>query len=336
MKAGVLKHALTAKPTAADIAIVDLPSPACPPGGVRARVAYLSLDPYVGSRVRGRHMGEPPPAPRTEPLPGAVVAQVVESQAPNLKPGDWIHTMAGGWAEDIAAPAAAVRKIDPQDAPLEAHIGVLGMPGLTAWAGVTQLARVGPGDVFLVDAAAGAVGGTAGQIARIKGAKRVVGVAGGAEKCRLVTEVYGFDACADYKSPDFPASLDKALDGQAPTVHFENVGVGLLTLALSKLGLYGRAVVCGLVDQYHADAPPPQIPAGLVVGKRAQVLGLVVYDFYPRWNEYVREAAAWIREGRLAGLTDRVAGLEAAPALFERLMDGANVGKCVVEVSAPG
>lgn len=333
MKLATLKAAVTAKPTAADFTLIEAARPACPEGGLVARVIYLSLDPYVGSRLRGRHMGEPAPAPMREAIPGGVVAQIVESRDPSLREGDYIHSTEGGWADYVVLKAGHARKIDPAIAPLSAHVGVLGMPGLTAWAGVSQLLKVTEGDVFLVDAAAGAVGGTAGQIARILGAERVVGIAGGAEKCALVREAYGFDAGVDYKAPNWTEALDAALP-EPPSTYFENVGVALLCVALQRMKLYGRAVLCGLVDQYHADAPPPQIPAGLIVGKRATLHGLVVYDFYPRFDEYVALAAGWMRDGRLRFVEDRAEGLEQAPALFEKLMNGANVGKAVVAVGA--
>lgn len=332
MKQVILAHALSARPTAADFHIVEAPAPVCPLQGVRARVVHLSLDPYVGSRLRGRHMGEPAPRPLLDPIPGQVVAQVIESRTQDFAVGDWIHTPEGAWAEEIAVAGDHARKLDPSMAPLGLHAGVLGMPGLTAWAGITQRAQVGGGDVVLVDAAAGPVGATAGQIARIAGAKRVVGIAGGPEKCALVVERFGFDACVDHRAPDFLARLDAALP-DPPSVHFENVGMSILLPALQRLAPYGRVVLCGLVEQYHADSPPPQIPAGLIIGKRAILLGLVVYDFYARFNEYVPQAAAWIKAGRLVTLEDRVEGLENAPALFERLMKGRNVGKAVVSVA---
>jgi hypothetical protein len=191
---------------------------------------------------------------------------------------------------------------------------------------------VGAGDVVLVDAAAGPVGGTVGQIARIKGAKRVVGIAGGPEKCRLVTETYGFDACIDYKAAGWREALAAALP-EPVTVHFENVSVAMLTAGMAHLAAYGRVVLCGLVDQYHADGPPAAIPAGLIIGKRAMILGLVVYDFYPAWDSFAQEAAGWLREDRLRIAEDQVQGLEVAPALFERLMNGVNIGKAVVAVS---
>lgn len=332
MKQVVLTHALDSKPCASDFALIDAPVPVCPQGGLIVRVVYLSLDPYVGSRLRGKHMGEAPPRPLSEAIPGAGVCQVVESRADGIVAGDWVHSMEVGWREFANLPAGHFRKIDPTIAPLSAHAGVLGMPGLTAWAGMTQLAKVGAGDIVLVDAAAGPVGGTVGQIARIKGAKRVVGIAGGATKCALVTEVYGFDACIDYKQEGWETALTAALP-EPPTVYFENVSTDMASKALMRLATYGRVVLCGLVDQYHADAPPPGLSAGLIVGKRAAVMGLVVYDFYSRWDEYVAVAAPWIASGALKFAEDRVEGLENAPALFERLLNGGNVGKAIVRVA---
>jgi NADPH-dependent curcumin reductase len=333
MKQVVLTHALTAKPRASDFELIDAPVPSCPAGGLLVRVVHVSLDPYVGSRLRGKHMGEAPPRPLLDAIPGAGVCQVVESDVPGIAAGDWVHSMEVGWREFADLPQGHFRKIDPDVAPLSAHAGVLGMPGLTAWAGMTQLAKVGAGDVVLVDAAAGPVGGTVGQIARIKGAKRVVGIAGGDVKCKLVTETYGFDACIDYKKEGWEAALTAALP-EPPTVYFENVSTDMASKALMRLAAYGRVILCGLVDQYHADAPPPGLNAGLIVGKRAAVMGLVVYDFYPRWDEFVTEAAPWIASGALKFAEDRVTGLENVPALFERLLDGGNVGKAIVGVGA--
>lgn len=333
MKLATLKHAVDHKPVASDFTLIEADTPTCPEGGILARVVHLSLDPYVGSRLRGRHMGEPAPEPLKGAIPGAIIGQVIESRAPDLSEGDWVHAMEGGWQEIVALPGHEVRKLDPTVAPLAAHAGVLGMPGLTAWAGITQLAKVGPGDTVLVDAAAGPVGGTVGQIARIKGAERVVGIAGGPEKCALVTETYGFDACVDYKSEGWQDRLGEALP-EGLSVFFENVSADMAMLALGHARTYARGVLCGLVDAYHTETQSQHpLNAGFIIGKRAQLFGLVVYDFYPRWNEYVAEAAPWIASGQLKFAEDRVDGLEHAPALFERLMNGKNKGKAVVTVA---
>ncbi len=333
MKLGTLKQAIDHKPTASDFAIIETEAPECPDGGILVKTVHLSLDPYVGSRLRGRHMGEAPPEPMSGVIPGAIVGKVIESRASGISPGEWIQTMEGGWQEVIALPADLVRKIDPVIAPLAAHAGILGMPGLTAWAGITQLAKVGAGDTVLVDAAAGPVGGTVGQIARIKGAERVIGIAGGPEKCALVRDTYGFDDCIDYKAEGWKDTLANALpDGLS--VFFENVSADMAMLALTHARLYARGVLCGLVDAYHKDTQSQHaLNAGLIIGKRAQLSGLVVYDFYSRWDEYVAEAAPWIASGQLKFAEDRVHGLENAPGLFERLMNGKNKGKAVVTVA---
>lgn len=333
MQLGTLKKAIDHKPTASDFAIIDAPIPTCPEDGVLVRVVHLSLDPYVGSRLRGRHMGEPAPEPMKGAIPGAIVGQVIESRDSGFVEGDWVQAMEGGWQEVVALPASDARKIDPSAAPLSAHAGVLGMPGLTAWSGITQLAKVRAGDTVLVDAAAGPVGGTVGQIARIKGAKRVVGIAGGPEKCALVTDTYGFDACVDYKADGWRDRLAEALpDGLS--VFFENVSADMAMLALTHAQTYARGVLCGLVDAYHTETQSQHpLNAGLIIGKRAQLSGLVVYDFYPRWDEYVAEASPWIASGQLKFAEDRADGLENAPALFERLMNGKNKGKAVVTVA---
>lgn len=333
MKLYTLKQSLSATPVAEDFIAIEAPRPACPEEGVVARVIYLSLDPYVGSRLRGRHMGEPAPKPMEGAIPGAIVGQVIESRAAGVAEGEYVYAMEGGWQEFAAIPAGHFRKVDPKAAPLRAHIGVLGMPGLTAWAGITQLAKTGPGDVVLVDAAAGAVGGTVGQIARIKGASKVVGIAGGEEKCRVVTETYGFDACIDYKADGWQNALKETLP-EGASVFFENVSAEMAMIALSVSRPYVRGVLCGLADAYQAATPQAHaLNAGAIMGKRAQIHGLIVYDFYPRWNEYVSEAVSWIRDGKLVFAEDHVTGLDNAPALFGKLMRGANVGKPIVTVS---
>ena len=338
MKQAVLKHALTAKPKAEDFEIIDVAAPACPADGVLVRVAYVSLDPYVGTRLRGNHMGETAPEPGAGLIPGAIVGEVIESNTDHVRVGQHIFSMEGGWAEvvvikpdEFGEAHGGFRIIDPDAAPLSTYLGPLGMPGLTAWAGMTQLAKVREGDVFLVNAAAGPVAGTAGQIARARGAKTVIGIAGGPEKCAVVTEQYGFDACIDYKSEDIASALKThAPDGI--TVHFENVGADMLAIAISQMQLYGRAVLCGLAAHYHADGPPAMMSIGMIIGKRASVHGLVVYDYYDRWDVFTKEMVPLVTSGKVTIKEDLVEGLENAPALMERLMNGANVGKAMVKL----
>lgn len=333
MQIVTLKKNLDHKPVADDFVQIEIPTPTCPDNGALARVVHLSLDPYVGSRLRGRHMGEAPPVPMQEPIIGAIVGQIVESRAEGFAEGDWVYSMEGGWQEFVALDAKYIRKLDISIAQPAAYISALGMPGLTAWAGITQLAQVGSGDVVLVDAAAGPVGGTVGQIARIKGASKVVGIAGGADKCALVTDSYGFDACIDYKQEGWKDALKAALPDGA-SVFFENVSADMAMVALANAKLYARGVLCGLVDAYHTESQSLHpLNAGFIIGKRAKMMGLVVYDFFPRWNEYIAEAAPWLASGQLRYVEDRVDGLGNAPALFERLMNGKNIGKAVVTVA---
>jgi NADPH-dependent curcumin reductase CurA len=254
---------------------------------------------------------------------------VAESRSAAFRQGDQVHLMEAGWREYAAAPASAARRIDTDGLDPALHLSALGMPGLTAWAGITQLAKVRAGDTVLIDAAAGAVGGAAGQIARAHGAARIVGIAGGADKCELVTGTYGFDACIDYKLDGWRDRLGEAVcDGV--DVHFENVSSDILNLALTLMKPYGRAILCGLAAHYQTGQPAPGISFGPVIGARASLHGLVVYDFYDRWDAFTASVAPLLSTGRLRLAHDVADGLEAAPAAFERLMDGANRGKALI------
>jgi NADPH-dependent curcumin reductase CurA len=331
MKQIVLKHKISAAPTAKDFIEIDVEKPICPDAGVVVEVKYISVDPYVGHQLHKGHMAAGPPAPQTDMIPGGIVGEVVESHSTKAKVGDHIHAPgAGGWAEYVALHDDQYTVVDPKAAPLSAYAGVLGMPGLTAWASVTQLARVQKGDVFAVNAAAGPVGGACGQFARMKGAKTVIGIAGGPKKCKLVKEVYGFDECVNYKTKDWKETF-KAATPEGVSVHHENVGAGQLAFAMQNLQLYGRVVLCGLAAHYH-DPKPAMTLIGPMVGKRAQVSGLVVYDFYGRWEEFRAEVAPWVKSGKVTIVDDKVKGLKNAPKLMEKLMAGKNVGKCVVEL----
>jgi hypothetical protein len=324
----VLSRPVTAVPIAADFTVGTRDrTPPEGDGWLKVRPLFLSLDPYIGARIRGRHMGEPAPAPG-EPLPGFCVADVEESRDPAFAPGDRVVVEAG-WTDLAWVRADGARRVSTDIAPA-LHLSVLGMPGLTAWAGMTQLAKTGDGDLLTVNAAAGTVGGVAGQIARNLGG-RAVGIAGGAEKCALVVDRYGFEACVDYRADDWEAQVAAAV-APGSTIHFENVGAGQLAVGIRNLKLYGRVVLCGLADHYHADAGPAVTAIGPLVGKRAAVFGLVVYDFYPRWNEWTALAEPWVKAGRLTIAEDIGAGLDSAGVQLERLMRGDNVGKTLVRV----
>lgn len=305
----------------ADFEIIERELPARPPAGmVHVRLLWLALDPYVPQALRGRHMGAPAPAPG-EPLPGESVAVVLSSAAPEFEAGDHVvgHV---GWGEEANVPAERLRKVDVALGIAE-HLGILGMPGLTAWAGMTQLASVRQGDLVCVDAAAGTVGGTAGQIARLAGA-HVVGIAGGPEKVRLVTDLYGFDYCIDYQRRGWEAELPSDI-----AIHFENVGQRVLDAVLPRLRPYGQVILCGLA-QHYAEGSAARVSAGLVIAKRATVRGLIVYDFEQRRDEWIAFAAPHLKEGRLIEARDIVHGLESVAAQVVKVAQGRTTGRPLV------
>ena len=325
----VLARPLTEAPVAEDFRLEEAAMPEIGEGELLVRVHVLSLDPYIGSLLRGRHMSGP--APEVGGLiPGKGLGEVIESKAAGFAAGDWIVGETG-WRSHAAVPVASASRIDASVRPLSLHLGVAGMPGLTAWASTHHLAKVREGDRVLVSSAAGPVGGTVGQLARIMGAEKVVGIAGGPEKCRMVVEQYGFDDCIDYKQDGWKERIADAFP-EGVTVYHENVGGELYETALMNLANYGRVVLCGLAAQYQADERPAGPNPGIIIGKRACVMGLVVYDFVDETREYAANAKAWIEEGRLAYLEDRTEGIENTPALFAKLMRGENIGKTVVQV----
>lgn len=324
----VLRRSPQGRPIAADFQVIERAAPPAPPrNGLLVRTIALSLDPYLGGRLRGRHMGEAPPAPG-DSLPGSVLAQVLTSDHADFTPGDYVVAETG-WTQFAAIPATGARKVD-SSLPLTSHLGVLGMPGLTAWAGITQLAKAGAGDVLTVDAAAGVVGGVAGQIVRALGG-RAIGIAGGAEKCAIVTGRYGFDACIDYRRENWHTALKQAV-AEGPSIHFENVGLTVYEKVFPLLRNYARVILCGLADHYHADGPPAAYPLGPVVAKRAAVMGLVVYDYLGRMSEWVSLGSRWLREGKLVQVDDVADGIVNAPAQFERMLRGQHLGKALVRM----
>jgi len=320
-------------PRVGDFQMSQALRPKTGPGQVLVRNIYLSLDPYIRGVIAGRHMGHAKLAPG-DVLPGRCVAQVVESQHGDYAPSEYV-ALNSGWQQYYVSDVLAsddIRKIDPATAPLPAHLGVLGMPGLTAWAGVEKLAIPGLGSTFVVSAAAGPVGATAGQLAKLKGC-RVVGIAGSDEKCRLVTAKYGFDACVNYKSKDWAEQLKAACPDGIDT-YFDNVGGPVLDTVTTQLKFYGKIVLCGLMSQYNRvkDDGWTGHNMGPFIAKRALLMGLIVYDYYDRYPEFLQTAAPLLKDGRLKRHEDRVEGLENAAALFVKLMKGDNVGKAIVAV----
>jgi NADPH-dependent curcumin reductase CurA len=339
-RAVLLRRAVQGLPSAEDFVLTERPMPVPGPGEVLVRNSFLSLDPYMLSAIKGRHMSGAADLDQT--MQGDTVGTVVGSNDAVFAIGTRVIAR-GGWQEFSvlrALPAGAggidtltgpyARPLPPADPDIadSAYLGVLGMPGLTAWAGTAILAPPEPGACFVVSAATGAVGSIAGQIARNLGA-RVVGIAGSAEKCVYAVEALGFAACVNHRAGDFPEQLAAACPNRIDG-YFDNVGGRILDVVLQRLALRARIVLCGMIEQYQAETRLPGPSLAPVIGRRAHMMGLVVYDHVARLAEWQQLASQWIREDRLRWREDRAETLAAAPAAFVRLMQGQNFGKTVV------
>ena len=307
---------------------VDAPSPAL--GQFLSRTLWLSLDPYLRNAMQG-HAPYGAPLKPGDPMHGECVGQVVESRHAQFAPGELV-VVKNGWQEFGLSDGTGVRKIDPAIAPPSTALGVLGMPGLTGYAGLVYLGEPKPGQTVVVSAATGPVGSTVGQLARLMGA-RAVGIAGSAEKCRYAVDELGFEACVDHKGEDFRAQLKRACpDGI--DVYFDNVAGDVLEAVIGNLALRARIVLCGMIGANSMDRPPAGPWLGPVVGARATIKGLVVNDHFHRMAEMQKVVGRWIREGRFRYREDVAVGLDQAPEAFCRLMRGENFGKALVQVAA--
>jgi len=293
------------------------------PGEVLVRTADLSLDPYVRGTLTGRDLGHPPITPG-DLVPGKAVARVLDS-------GAWVVAETG-WQEYAAVPIASLSPLSvPRDVPRTAFLGVLGTPGLTAYASVTRLMRPAPGDTVVVSSATGAVGGAAGQLAALAGA-RTVAIAGGPEKCRIAVEHFGYTAAVDRHDPRWTEALAAACpDGVNGYLHMG--GGAVLDGVMNRIAPGGRVVLCGLPENANEVGTPAALPAGLVMRTRAVVHGFVVYDHEDLRPLFLREVGGLLAKGRLHPLEDVHEGLESAPAAFRRLMSGENLGKVIVRVA---
>lgn len=315
-------------PQTDDFALAEVEVSAAGDGELLLQVLYLSIDPYLRALLGARYLTARPPLGAV--VPGSGIGVVVDSRDARFAVGD--HVVAEcGWREFACVNADSVRKIDPAQAPISAALGVLGIPGLTAWAGLRTIGRPQAGDTVLVSTAAGAVGSLACQLAARDGA-RVVGIAGSAEKCALAVAEFGCDACVNYKDPEFAERLRDACTGGID-VYFDNVGGRVLELALSLLKPHARVILCGLIDQYNAAQRPPGPNLGPVIGARATLTGLVVYDHLARYPQMIAEVAPLLQAGKIRWREDVRRGLDAAPQAFVDLMHGANSGKLLVRIS---
>ena len=311
---------------------VEIPRPA--PGQMLVRTIYLSLDPYM----RGRMDARPSyalPVEISEVMEGQSVCAVIESNIPDFRPGDII--VAGtGWQDYSLTGAEGARKIDPVVAPSSYSLGVLGMPGLTAYTGLLNIGKPRPGETIVVAAASGAVGSVVGQLGKIKGC-RVVGIAGGQQKCSFVKEELGFDACLDHRQPELGERLEAACPNGID-IYFENVGGPVLDAVLPLLNDFARIPVCGLIAHYNDKELPPGpncVPLLMVaiLVKRLTFRGFIVLDYASQFPEFIREMTAWLREGRIKYREDITDGLENAPRELIRLLKGGNFGKKIFRVN---
>jgi len=320
----------TGWPTADTFAAVQAPVRQPADGQIVVRNIVMSVDPYMRGRMDDVK-SYAPPFRIGAALEGGAVGEVVESTVDTLKPGDTVlHGL--GWREYAVLDANHVVKVDPSVAPAGAYLGVLGMPGLTAYAGLVEIAEFRPGDTVFVSGAAGAVGSVAGQIAKLKGAKRVIGSAGSAAKVEYLLAELGFDAAFNYKD----SSVREQLAAAAPDgidVYFDNVGGEHLEAALAVLNVHGRVAVCGMISQYNNTEPSPA-PRNLnqLIKKRITMRGMLVGDHAHLRDQFIAEVGGWVAEGKLRYQETVVHGLANAPDAFLGMMRGENTGKMLVTI----
>ncbi len=307
---------------------------ALPEGHVRVRVHYMSLDPYMRMRMNdGKSYAAP--VGIGEVMVGGAVGEVIESQHDGFALGDKV-VCAGGWQEVAtldARTAGVMRKVDASRIPLQVFLGAVGMPGVTAWVGLNHIIEAKAGETVVVSAASGAVGSVVGQLAKAKGC-RVVGLAGGADKCSYVVEELGFDACIDYKKyPDF-ASLAAALDAAAPKGvdgNFENVGGLILDVVLSRMNAFGRVALCGMISGYDGQALTIA-NARLLLTQRLKLQGFIVSEHMSLWPAALKELGAGVATGQIKYRESVAQVLAAAPQAFIGMLKGKNYGKQLVKL----
>jgi NADPH-dependent curcumin reductase CurA len=321
-------------PKPSDFRLEEYPAPVPGAGEVLLRTLWLSLDPYM----RGRMSDAPSyakPVGIDEVIEAGTVSEVAASNNPQFAKGDIVLSRAG-WQTHALSKGAGLMKLDPTLAPVSTALGVLGMPGMTAYTGLLEIGQPKAGETVVVAAASGAVGAVVGQIARIKGA-RAVGIAGGADKCRYVRDELGFDECLDHRDPALPEKLKDACP-KGIDVYFENVSGPVWDAVFPLLNTFARVPVCGLISQYSATSVPdmkyrtPQIFRAILT-KRLTIRGFIVTDFAAKHGDFLRDVAAWIKDGRIKYREDVVDGLQNAPEAFMGLLTGKNFGKLLVRVA---
>ena len=326
----LLRRRPVGRPVADDFEIVTSPTPPVKDAGdVLRRTIFLSLDPYM----RGRMSDAPSyatPVALGQVMVGQTISEVIESRHPAFTTGDLV-VASDGWQEYGCSNGQALRKIDPALAPISYSLGVLGMPGLTAYVGLLDIGQPKAGETVVVSAASGAVGSVVGQIAKIIGC-RAVGIAGGPDKCDYVVRELGFDAAADHQRADFGDAL-AAVCPNGIDVYFDNVGGHVLKAALRLINQNARIPLCGTIADYNATEPPPGPNLRPLLVNRAMIKGFIVTDHGDRLPAFLRDCAGWLAAGNIRYREDIVDGLENAPAALLKLFDGRNFGKLLVRVA---
>lgn len=319
------------RPGTDDFAVVEVELPEPGPGQVLVRNTVLSVDPYMRGRMNDT-ASYVEPYSLDAPMEGGAVGEVVASGDESLSPGDVVTHMAG-WREHALLDAREVRRVDTSRVPASAYLSVLGMPGLTAYVGLTRIGRLAEGEVVHVSGAAGAVGSLVGQMAKLLGASHVTGSAGSAEKVAWLTDELGFDAAYDYRDGDLVGQLGTALDGRRIDVYFDNVGGDHLEAAIEHMADFGRIAACGAIATYDATEPPPG-PRNLtrVVQRRLSMTGFIVTDHRDAASEFYRTVGGWLAEGKLVARETHVDGLDRAVEAFLGLGTGGNTGKMLVRL----
>ena len=330
----LLKSRPVGEPKPTDFEIVDAPLPRPGDGELLVRTIWLSLDPYMRGRMNDVK-SYATPVELGGVMTGGTVGEVVESHHPGFRPGDFVLGY-GGWQTHHVVKGAAQPgpfgplKLDPGVAPISTALGVLGMPGMTAYVGLYDLGQPKPGETVVGSAAAGAVGSAVGQLAKIRGC-RAVGIAGSQDKCDYVVKELGFDACVSYRTGDLAAALKDACP-KGIDVYFDNVGGDVLKAVLRLVNPFARIPLCGLISQYNATELPPGPNLGPVLVNRVTIRGFIVSDHVDRLPQFLADCSRWVREGRLKYREDIVEGIDAAPTAFIGLLRGRNRGKMLVQI----
>ncbi len=322
----ILKKSPVGVPENTDFQIAESSLPEIGENEMMIKTIHLSLDPYIRGVITGRHIYSEK-VNIGDTIVGRTVGEVINSKHPDYNKGD-IVVCSNGWQEYGVANGEGVRKLDPHSAPLSTALGILGMPGLTAYAGLLVYGEPEENDLIVVSAASGPVGCMVGQIAQIYGAK-AVGIAGTDQKCEDVINKFGFLDCINYKTENLEQRI-KEVCPNGIDVYFDNVGGETLNIMTRNLAMYARIVLCGFMTQYNLETPPPGPNLGPIVGSRASIKGVVVYDHYDKQEDFISLATVWLKEGRINYIEDEVFGLEQAPSHFCKLMRGENHGKTIV------